>query len=177
MDRKEFKKKAAEIEKRYDDKKPKKKKRDPNKKAIVIDAEHNAFTAVENNDFDLLDRIYIFYPNDIKKKDKQGNTILHHAIKNYHKKFNDNTGLIEYLIPKLPTSYMNTTNFLGNTPMTIAVYDRKFKCMEALYSCSDKKRRPNLDHMNINGRTVLMHAAMRNDTELIEFLLKINPKI
>eukprot|EP01084_Bolivina_argentea_P285220 489079_1 len=81
--RKIFKIKAAAIEKKYDDKKPKKKKRDPNKKAIIIDAEHNAFTAVENNDFDLLDRIYTFYPNYIKKKDKHGNTILHHAIKHY----------------------------------------------------------------------------------------------
>ena len=175
LDRQEFKKKAAEIEKKYDDRKPKKKKRDPNKRAIVIDAEHNAIAAVERNDYDLLDRIYTFYPNDIKRKDKQGNTILHHAIKNYDKRSNNNAHLIEYLIPKLPASYMNAVNFLGNPPMTLAVYDRKLDCMKALYSCSDMKRRPNLDHMNINGRTVLMHCAMRDDTELLEFLIKCVP--
>ena len=175
ISRQEFKKKAAEIEKKYDDKKPKKKKRDPNKKIIIIDNEHNAFTAVENNNLDLLNRIFTFYPNDIKRKDKQGNTILHHTIKHFNKKLNNNSYLIEYLIPKLPISYINTVNFLGNTPMTLAVYDRKFECMKALYSCKNKKKRPNLNHMNINGRTVLMHAAMRDDIEIIEFLLNCIP--
>eukprot|EP00483_Globobulimina_turgida_P006017 UN06027 len=39
------------------------------------------------------------------------------------------------------------------------------------------KRRPNLDHLNINGRTALMRAAMRNDDELLDFLLsKCHPR-
>merc|ERR1712083_403783 len=75
---------------------------------------------------------------------------------------------------KLPASFMNSVNFLGNTPMTVAVYEGNLDCMKALY-CSDMKRRPDLDVMNINGRTVLMYAAMRNDDELIEFLLQCVP--
>eukprot|EP01083_Nonionella_stella_P089260 249032_1 len=174
IDRKQFKEKAAAIEKKYDNKKPKKKKRDPNKKIVIIDQDHNAFTAVEHNDFDLLQRIYAFYPNDIKRKDKQGNTILHHTIRHYERTDNNNAHLIEYLIPKLPPSFMNAVNYLGNTPMTLAVYERKLECMKALYS-GPTKSRPNLDHMNINGRTVLMHAAMRDDVEVIQFLLQCNP--
>jgi len=173
--RSEFKKKAAAIEKKYDDAKPKKKPRDPNKKPIVIDAENNAWTAVERNDFDLLDRIYTFFPADIKKKDKQGNTILHHAIRHHDEQSNNNAALIEFLIPKLPPSYMNAVNYLGNPPMNLAVYEKKMECMRAMYSCKDRKRRPDLDHMNINGRTVLMWAAMRDEVEILEFLLGCDP--
>mmetsp|Transcript_46386 Transcript_46386/g.77098 ORF Transcript_46386/g.77098 Transcript_46386/m.77098 type:complete len:464 (-) Transcript_46386:36-1427(-) len=175
MSRQEFKKKAAEIEKKYDDAKPKKKARDPNKKALVINEENNCFTAVERNDTELLERIYEFYPNDIKRKDKQGNNILHHTINHYERRRNNNAHMIEFLIAKLPVSYVNAVNYLGNTAFNVAVYAKKMECMKAMFSSKDKKRRPNLDHMNINGRTPLMWAAMRDECEILEFLLNCDP--
>ena len=55
--------------------------------------------------------------------------------------------------------------------MLVACFERRFECIRALYSSSNLKKRPNIDHLNINGRTCLMHAAMRDDEELLNILL------
>jgi len=176
-DRKKFKEKAAEIEAKYDAKKPpKKSKKKSNKKAIVIDDQHNAFSAVKEGDFDLLERIGTHYPNDLKRKDKKNkNNILHHAINHWNRRLNRNEEMIEWLIPKLPSSFINAVNTFGNTPLFLAVFERKIKCIEALYSGPSKSKRPNPDHINLNGRTVLMHCAMRDDVEIIELLMNLQP--
>lgn len=132
------------------------------------------FELTKEGDFALLERIGEYYPNDLKRKDKQKNSILHLAVKHCDNE-KRSAEIVRWLIPKLPSSYINAPNFLGNTPLFMAVFDRKMECIEALYSGKGRARRPDPDHLNLNGRSVLMHCAMRDDVELIEVLLKHQP--
>eukprot|EP01083_Nonionella_stella_P278873 948438_1 len=148
--------------------KKKTKKKKKKKISVVISDKNNTFTAIEKHDFDLLERIYMSYPNDIKRKNKKNkDTVLHHCVKHNNPKF------IEYLLPKLPPKFINSINFRGCTAMLIATFERNTKCMRALYSCNKnpKKYKPNPDILNLNGRSCLIYAAMRDDAEIIEYLM------
>ena len=40
--------------------------------------------------------------------------------------------------------------------MLLAVFERNHECMDALYSCNKKGYKPDLNILNLNGRSCLM---------------------
>ena len=166
---KQIKQRKAEEKKQADERKKKQEAlalKYKNKKPLILDENNNMWTAIESNNMDMLERISLYYPKNLRNKQKtQKNTAIHWCVKH------NRPEMIRFLIPLIP-KYLNTQNFYGNTPVMLAVFDSNIECIEALHS--SKKYKCDLDIRNIYGRTPLMKACMNNQINIVKYFLANN---